>query len=179
MAEALLIVDFQNDFTPGGALGVEGGDEIAGRLNELAADARFEVVVATRDWHPADHGSFREQGGIWPVHCVAGTEGAELHSGLDRSRLDAVVDKGQNVEADGYSGFEATLLEELLRARGVAHVTIGGIATDYCVKNTALDALRLGFGVTVDRDAVRAVELSEGDSERALDEIRAAGGSVS
>jgi nicotinamidase/pyrazinamidase len=179
MAEALLIVDFQNDFTPGGALGVEGGDEIAGRLNELAADARFEVVVATRDWHPADHGSFREQGGIWPVHCVAGTEGAELHSGLDRSRLDAVVDKGQDVEADGYSGFEATLLEELLRARGVDHVTIGGIATDYCVKNTALDALRLGFGVTVDRDAVRAVELSEGDSERALDEIRAAGGSVS
>jgi nicotinamidase-related amidase len=179
MAEALLIVDFQNDFTPGGALGVEGGDEIAGRLNELAADARFEVVVATRDWHPADHGSFREQGGIWPAHCVAGTEGAELHRGLDRSRLDAVVDKGQDVEADGYSGFEATLLEELLRARGVDHVTIGGIATDYCVKNTALDALRLGFGVTVDRDAVRAVELSEGDSERALDEIRAAGGSVS
>src|SRR4051794_27116762 len=179
MAEALLIVDFQNDFTPGGALGVEGGDEIAGRLNQLAADARFEVVVATRDWHPADHGSFREQGGIWPVHCVAGTEGAELHSGLDRSRLDAIVDKGQDAEADGYSGFEATLLEELLRARGVDHVTIGGIATDYCVKNTALDALRLGFGVTVDRDAVRGVEVSPGDSERALDEIRAAGGSVS
>src|SRR4051794_23984462 len=94
MAEALLIIDFQNDFTPGGALGVEGGDEIAGRLNELALDPRFELVAATRDWHPADHGSFREQGGIWPVHCVAGTEGAELHSGLHRSRLDAVVDKG-------------------------------------------------------------------------------------
>ena len=178
MAEALLIVDFQNDFTPGGALGVEGGDEIAGRLNELAADARFEVVVATRDWHPPDHGSFREQGGIWPVHCVAGTEGAELHPGLDRSRIDVVVDKGQDVDADGYSGFEATLLEELLRARGVDHVTIGGIATDYCVKNTALDALRLGFGVTVERDAVRGVEVSPGDSEAALDEIRAAGGAV-
>jgi nicotinamidase/pyrazinamidase len=179
MAEALLIVDFQNDFTPGGALGVAGGDEIAGRLNELAADARFELVVATRDWHPPDHGSFREQGGIWPVHCVAGTDGAELHRGLDRTRIGVVVDKGQGVTADGYSGFEATLLEELLRSHGVDHVTIGGIATDYCVKNTALDALGLGFGVTVDRDAVRGVEVSEGDSERALEEIRAAGGRVS
>jgi nicotinamidase/pyrazinamidase len=179
MAEALLIVDFQNDFTPGGALGVDGGDEIAGRLNELAADARFEVVVATRDWHPPDHGSFRAEGGIWPVHCVQGTPGAELHAGLDRERVDVVVDKGQDRNADGYSGFEATLLEELLRARGVDHVTIGGIATDYCVKNTALDALALGFGVTVDRTAVRGVEVEPGDSERALDEIRAAGGDVS
>jgi nicotinamidase/pyrazinamidase len=179
VAEALLIVDFQNDFTPGGALGVDGGDEIAGRLNELAADPRFEVVVATRDWHPPEHGSFREQGGIWPVHCVQGTDGAELHPGLDRTRVDVVVDKGQDPGAEGYSGFEATLLEELLRARGVDHVTIGGIATDYCVKNTALDALRLGFGVTVDRDAVRGVEVAPGDSERALEEIRAAGGSLS
>jgi nicotinamidase/pyrazinamidase len=179
MAEALLIVDFQNDFTPGGALGVDGGDEIAARLNELAADARFELVVATRDWHPPDHGSFREQGGIWPVHCVQGTPGAELHPDLDRTLVNVVVDKGQDVAADGYSGFEATLLEELLRAQGVDHVTIGGIATDYCVKNTALDALRLGFGVTVDSAAVRGVEVTPGDSERALDEIRAAGGQVS
>jgi nicotinamidase/pyrazinamidase len=179
MAEALLIVDFQNDFTPGGALGVDGGDEIAARLNELAADARFELVVATRDWHPPDHGSFREQGGIWPVHCVRGTPGAELHPDLDRTLVNVVVDKGQDVAADGYSGFEATLLEELLRAQGVDHVTIGGIATDYCVKNTALDALRLGFGVTVDSEAVRGVEVAPGDSERALDEIRAAGGQVS
>jgi nicotinamidase/pyrazinamidase len=178
MAEALLIVDFQNDFTPGGALGVDGGDEIAARLNELAADARFELVVATRDWHPPDHGSFREQGGIWPVHCVQGTPGAELHPDLDRTLVNVVVDKGQDVAADGYSGFEATLLEELLRAQGVDHVTIGGIATDYCVKNTALDALRLGFGVTVDSAAVRGVEVAPGDSERALDEIRAAGGQV-
>jgi nicotinamidase/pyrazinamidase len=179
MAEALLIVDFQNDFTPGGALGVDGGDEIAARLNELAADARFELVVATRDWHPPDHGSFREQGGIWPVHCVRGTPGAELHPDLDRTLVNVVVDKGQDVAADGYSGFEATLLEELLRAQGVDHVTIGGIATDYCVKNTALDALRLGFGVTVDSEAVRGVEVAPGDSERALEEIRAAGGEVS
>src|SRR2546423_4489073 len=176
MAEALLIIDFQNDFTPGGALGVDGGDEIAGRLNQLAADPRFEFVAATRDWHPPDHGSFREQGGIWPVHCVQGTQGAELHPGLVRDRVDVVVDKGQDPATEGYSGFEATLLEELLRAHGIDHVTIGGIATDYCVKNTALDALRLGFGVTIDREAVRGVDVEPGDSERALDEIRAAGG---
>ena len=173
-----MIVDFQNDFTPGGALGVEGGDEIAGRLNELASDPRFELVVATRDWHPADHGSFKAQGGIWPPHCVAGTLGAELHRGLDRTRVDVVVDKGQDVAADGYSGFEATLLEELLRAHGVSQVTIGGIATDYCVKNTALDALRRGFGVTVSREAVRAVDVEPGDGERALEEIRDSGGEV-
>ena len=173
-----MIVDFQNDFTPGGALAVRDGDRIAARVNELAADPRFELVVATRDWHPPDHGSFEEQGGIWPVHCVAGTTGAELHRGLDRTRVDVVVDKGEDPSADGYSGFEATLLEELLRAHGVDHVTIGGIATDYCVKNTALDALRLGFGVTVDREAVRGVEVEAGDSERALDEIRAAGGEI-
>jgi nicotinamidase/pyrazinamidase len=179
MSEALLIIDFQNDFTPGGALGVAGGDEIAPRLNELAADPRFELVVATRDWHPPDHGSFVEQGGIWPVHCVQGTHGAELHPGLDRTRLDVVVDKGQDPGTDGYSGFDGTELESLLRSRGVDRVTIGGLATDYCVKNTALDALRLGFGVTVVSDAVRAVEVSPGDGERALDEVRAAGGVVS
>jgi nicotinamidase/pyrazinamidase len=179
MAEALLIVDFQNDFTPGGALAVERGDEIAGRLNELGADPRFGFVVATRDWHPPDHGSFKEQGGIWPVHCVQDTEGAELHPGLDRSSLDVVVDKGQDRDTEGYSGFEATQLESLLREHGIDRVTIGGLATDYCVKNTALDARRLGFGVTVDREAVRGVEVEPGDSERALDEVRAAGATVS
>jgi nicotinamidase/pyrazinamidase len=178
VSEALLIIDFQNDFTPGGALGVEGGDEIAGRLNELASDPRFELVAATRDWHPSDHGSFKEQGGIWPVHCVQGTAGAELHRGLDRARIDVVVDKGQDPQADGYSGFEATLLEELLRAHGVDHVTIGGIATDYCVKNTALDALRERLEVTVDSAGVRGVDVEEGDSERALDELRQAGAAV-
>jgi nicotinamidase/pyrazinamidase len=179
MAEALLIVDFQNDFTPGGALAVDHGDEIAERLNELAADPRFELVVATRDWHPPDHGSFTEQGGIWPVHCVQGSEGAELHPALDRERIDAVVDKGQDPGTEGYSGFEATRLESLLRDRGIDRVTIGGLATDYCVKNTALDARRLGFDVTVDRAAVRGVEVEPGDSERALDEVRAAGAIVS
>jgi nicotinamidase/pyrazinamidase len=179
MSEALLIIDFQNDFTPGGALGVDGGDDIAGRLNELAADPRFELVVATRDWHPPDHGSFVERGGTWPVHCVQGTTGAELHAGLDRDRLDAVVDKGQTPAAEGYSGFEETALEELLRAHEVDRVTIGGIATDYCVRHTALDALGLGFGVTIDRAAVRPVDVQPGDGERALDELRAAGATIS
>lgn len=179
MPEALLIVDFQSDFTPGGALAVADGDAIAPRLNELAADPRFALVVATRDWHPADHGSFEEHGGIWPVHCVQGTPGAELHPLLDRARVHVVVDKGQDRGAEGYSAFEATGLESLLRGRGIDRVTIGGLATDYCVKSTALDALRLGFGVTVDRDAVRGVELEPGDSERALEELRAAGAELS
>src|SRR3954463_12061086 len=115
MAEALVIVDFQNDFTPGGALGVPDGDRIADRVNELAADDRFDLVVATRDWHPPEHGSFTEQGGIWPVHCVQGTAGAELFPGLDQTKLDVIVDKGQPVDTDGYSAFDGTNLEDLLR----------------------------------------------------------------
>ena len=180
MAEALVIVDFQNDFTPGGALAVSEGDQIADRVNELAADPRFELVVATRDWHPRDHGSFAEmgKGGPWPVHCVQGTPGAELHPGLDRTRVDVVVDKGQDPDTEGYSGFEDTELEQLLRDRGVDRVTLVGLATDVCVKNTALDARRLGFDVTVDSAAVRGVDVEPGDSERALDEMRAAGATV-
>jgi nicotinamidase/pyrazinamidase len=178
MARALVIVDFQNDFCPGGALAVPEGDEIAGRLNELAASGDYALVVATRDWHPPDHGSFAEQGGPWPVHCVAGTPGAELHPALERSHVDTVVDKGQDPDTEGYSGFDATNLAELLRERDVDQLTVVGLATDYCVKNTALDALREGFAVTVDSTAVRGVEVQAGDSERALAEVRAAGASV-
>lgn len=173
-----MIVDFQNDFTPGGALAVAGGDAIADRLNELAADDRFELVAATRDWHPSDHGSFAEQGGPWPIHCVQGTEGAELHAALDRANLDMVVDKGQDPDTEGYSAFQATNLSELLRERGIDKLTVVGLATDYCVMNTALDALREGFEVTVDSRGVRGVEVEEGDSERALEELRAAGATV-
>ena len=175
MAEALLVIDFQNDFTPGGALAVPQGDEIAERVNELAADDRFELVVATRDWHPADHESFEEQGGPWPPHCVQGTDGAELHPALDRAKVEVVVDKGQRPGDEGYSGFERTDLERLLRERGIDKVTVVGLATDYCVKHTALDAVRAGFEVTVDSSGVRGVEVNEGDSERALSELRAAG----
>ena len=178
MPEALVIVDFQNDFTPGGALAVREGDRIADRVNELAADPRFDLVVATRDWHPADHGSFAERGGPWPVHCVQGSEGAELHPSLERERVDVVIDKGTDPDTEGYSGFEGTALGELLRERGIDRVTVVGLATDYCVKNTALDALRQGLEVTVDSEGVRGVDVAEGDSERALDELRAAGATV-
>jgi nicotinamidase/pyrazinamidase len=176
VSRALIIVDFQNDFTPGGALAVPEGDTIAPKLNELAASGDYDLVIATRDWHPADHSSFAEQGGPWPVHCVAGTQGAQLHPDLDRTRIDITVDKGQDVKTDGYSGFAGTDLEDILRERGVTQVTVVGLATDYCVKNTALDALRAGFAVTVDSNAVRGVEVEPGDSERALAEVRAAGG---
>lgn len=178
MPDALVIVDFQNDFTPGGALAVPHGDEIAGRIAELLDSGRFALVVATRDWHPADHGSFAAQGGIWPPHCVAGTHGAELHAALDADRVDVVVDKGQPVDTEGYSGFDGTTLAEVLRARGIDAITVVGLATDYCVKHTALDGLAAGFAVTVDRAGVRGIDVEEGDVERALDEVRAAGGTV-
>jgi nicotinamidase/pyrazinamidase len=179
MARALLIVDFQNDFTPpDGALAVPDGHAIGDRVDRLARSGEFDLVVATRDWHPRDHGSFAAQGGPWPEHCVQGTRGAELHPALDRALVDVVIDKGQDPGTEGYSAFEATRLGELLRERGVEHVTVVGLATDYCVKNTALDALQAGFGVTVDSTAVRGVDVEAGDSGRALEELRAAGASI-
>ena len=179
MAEALIIVDYQNDFArPDGALSVPAGEDVAGHINELAASGEYELVLATRDWHPTDHGSFTAQGGIWPVHCVQGTDGAQLHPALDTQPLDAIVDKGQDPGTEGYSAFDATGLAETLRARGVDAVTVVGLATDYCVKNTALDALGEGFTVRVDPAGVRGVDVEPGDSERALDELRAAGATV-
>jgi nicotinamidase/pyrazinamidase len=178
VSRALIIVDFQNDFCPGGALAVPDGDAIAPRLNELAGSGEFDVVVATRDWHPPDHGSFAERGGPWPAHCVAGTPGAELNHALDPTPIDILVDKGRDPDTEGYSGFDDTPLAGLLHERDVDHVTVVGLAADYCVKNTALDALREGFAVTVDSTATRGVEVQPGDSERALGELRAAGASV-
>lgn len=180
MAHALIVVDFQEDFTPpGGALAVPRGDELAGRINELAADPRFDLVVATRDWHPADHSSFAEHGGPWPAHCVQGTPGAELHHALDRERIDAVVDKGQDPATEGYSGFQATGLRELLREADVTEITVCGLATDYCVRQTVLDALREVLIVHVPRDAVAGVDVRPGDSERTLAELAEAGADVS
>jgi nicotinamidase/pyrazinamidase len=177
--DALIIVDYQNDFArPDGALSVPAGEEVAGHINELARSGGYELVLATRDWHPPDHGSFTEQGGIWPVHCVQGTLGAELHPALDTAPVDAIVDKGQDPGTEGYSAFDATSLAETLRARGVDAVTVVGLATDYCVKNTALDALREGFAVRVDRAGIRGVDVQPGDSERALEELAAAGATV-
>ncbi|MDP8942730.1 MAG: nicotinamidase [Actinomycetota bacterium] len=179
MAEALLVIDFQNDFTPpDGALAVPEGDEIAGRVNELAASDRFDLVVATRDWHPPDHSQFEEQGGPWPTHCVQGTEGAELHPSLDRDTIDVVVDKGQDPDEDGYSGFEDTDLAKILREHGIDTVTIVGLAADVCVKNTALDAARQGFRVVVDREGTRGVDVEPGDTDRAFEEMQSAGATV-
>jgi nicotinamidase/pyrazinamidase len=175
VGHALIIVDFQNDFTPGGALAVAEGHAIAPTVNRLAGSGDFDLVVATRDWHPPDHGSFAEQGGPWPPHCVQDSEGAELHPSLDRSNVDAVIDKGQARDADGYSAFESTELERLLRDRDIDELTVVGLATDYCVKNTAIDGAKLGFGVRVEPDGVRAVEVEPGDGERAFEEMREAG----
>ena len=173
-----MIVDFQNDFAPGGALAVPQGDEIAARLHELIDTGRFDLVIATRDWHPPEHGSFTAKGGPWPPHCVAGSPGAELHSALDASRVDVVLDKGTDPATEGYSGFDGTDLAGLLRERGIDRITVAGLATDYCVRATALDALREGLQVTVDTAGSRGIEAQPGDVERALDEIRAAGGAV-
>jgi nicotinamidase/pyrazinamidase len=183
--DALLIVDFQNDFTPGGALPVEHGDEVAEPINALADS--FDFVVATRDWHPPDHGSFEgvevdpaewhgiDPPGIWPVHCVQGTPGAELHPSLDRSKVDRVVDKAQDRNTQGYSSFHGGNLAEVLREHGVDHVYVAGLATDYCVKNTVLDAIREGFRATVVEDAIRGIDVQPGDSARAIEEMRRAG----
>jgi nicotinamidase/pyrazinamidase len=178
---ALLVVDVQNDFTPGGALAVTDGDAVVPRINELIDGGGFDLVVATRDWHPPDHGSFdtHDPPGTWPVHCVAGTPGAELHPGLHRDGIDVVVDKGTDVDTEGYSAFQGTDLAALLRARGITELTVTGLATDYCVRATALDGLAQGFTVNVSEAATRGVEVRSGDGERALQDVRAAGGLVS
>ncbi|WP_259316085.1 isochorismatase family protein [Capillimicrobium parvum] len=179
MADALLIIDYQRDFLPpGGALAVAGGDGIARRINALARDDAFALVVATRDWHPPDHRSFREQGGPWPPHCVQGTPGAELSPQLDRSRIAVIVDAGVRPQDDGYSGFESPRMLEVLREHGITAVTVVGLATDYCVLHTARDAIGAGFAVTVDTSAVRPVDVRPGDGERALAELGALGARI-
>ncbi len=171
--DALIVVDVQNDFCPGGALAVPDGDEVVEPVNRLAK--RHPYVVATRDWHPPDHGSFAEHGGPWPVHCVGESPGAQLHPGIDTRQIDLVLDKGKARDREGYSAFEATELERLLRERSVRTVHIAGLALDYCVKATALDAAHAGFEVVVHRDASRAVEAQPGDGERAVAALREAG----
>jgi nicotinamidase/pyrazinamidase len=179
MARALLIIDYQNDFLPpDGALAVTGGDGIVGRINALARDESFDLVVATRDWHPPDHTSFREYGGPWPPHCVQGTHGAELSAQLDRSRIHEIVDVGVAREDDGYSGLESPRMLEVLRANDVTAVTVVGLATDYCVLATARDAIAEGFEVTVDTSAVRPVEVQPGDGARALAELEGLGARI-
>jgi nicotinamidase/pyrazinamidase len=171
--DALIVVDVQNDFCAGGALPVPDGDSVVAPINRLAE--QFGFVVATRDWHPSDHLSFKEQGGPWPVHCVADSAGAQLHPKLHSSQIDAVVDAGREPEDEGYSGFEHTELERLLRDQAVDTVHVAGLALDYCVKQTALDARAAGFDVVLHTGATRAINVSPGDDERSLEELRAAG----
>jgi putative nicotinate phosphoribosyltransferase len=172
---ALIAVDVQHDFLPGGALGVPGGDAVVAPLVRAASAAA--LVVKTGDAHTADHCSFTAQGGIWPVHCVAGTHGAELHPEI--AALDGpLIEKATTQGADAYSGFDGTGLTELLHEAGIRHVLVGGLATDYCVKATVLDALRAGFRTTVLTDAVAAVDVAPDDGRRALEEMVAAGAQV-
>jgi nicotinamidase/pyrazinamidase len=195
MSKALILIDIQNDFCPGGALAVPRGDEVVAVANRLAA--RFPLVVATQDWHPSEHGSFAanrpggqpyqmaELGGLpqvlWPHHCVQGSAGAAFHPALDVARVARVFPKGTDAGIDSYSGFfdnghrKSTGLADYLRAQGADDLYILGLATDYCVRATALDALELGFQVTLIEDGCRGVELAPGDSARAVDEMRARG----
>lgn len=199
MARALILVDLQYDFCPGGALAVARGDETLAVANALMP--KFSTVVATQDWHPPNHKSFAinnpgtqigqviqvdgQPQVMWPAHCVEGTRGAELHEALDRARITEVFRKGTDPAIDSYSGFfdnghkKATGMGDWLRAHGIDDVVVLGLATDYCVKFTALDARGLGMTVTLVADGCRAVDLAPGDGERAIDEMRRAGVTVS
>ncbi len=179
---ALVIVDVQNDFCPGGSLAVAKGDRVALALNPYIA--RFAAanlpIIATRDWHPAQTSHFKDFGGIWPVHCVQNTLGADFHPLLQLGAGATVVSKGTAANVDSYSGFDAvdaqgTALAALLRERGVEQIFVGGLATDYCVKQTVLDGLKHGFAVVLLTDAISGVDLAPGDSTRALEEMRHAG----
>jgi nicotinamidase-related amidase len=172
--DALVIVDVQNTFCPGGTLPVPDGDAVVAPLNRVMPLFPGRVW-ATQDWHPDDHCSFERRGGPWPSHAVQNTPDAELHPGLDRSRITHVAQKGTTSERDAYSGFEGTDLARRLRDAGITHLFLGGLATDYCVKATALDARAAGFDVTVLTDACRAVEVTPGDGERALRAMETAG----
>ena len=193
--KALVLVDIQNDFLPGGALAVPRGDEVVPIANRL--QPRFGLVVATQDWHPPGHGSFastrpgRKPGDLaelaglpqvlWPDHCVQGTAGASFAPALAMNRVEAIVRKGTDPTIDSYSGFfdnghrKATGLGDYLRGRGATDLYVLGLATDYCVKYTALDAVQLGFRTFLVQDGSRGVELSKGDVAKALDEARKAG----
>lgn len=193
--KTLLLIDIQNDFMPGGALAVAGGDEIIPVVNGMMPD--FDLVVATQDWHPEDHGSFAANHPgkaiyeqillaglpqtLWPVHCVQNTGGALFAPGLDTKRIQRVFTKGMNAQIDSYSGLydnghrASTGLGEWLKAQGVTELHVAGVATDYCVKFTVLDALAEGFRVRLLLDACRGVNLQPGDVDRAVEEMRVAG----
>src|SRR5947207_646733 len=178
--KALIVVDVQNDFCPGGSLAVNKGDEVVPPLNTLMSEflTRGEPVFKTRDWHPPKTKHFTLYGGTWPVHCVQGTRGAEFHEDLANDPRVNVVSKGTDEGTDGYSGFDGTNLAQALRDEGVQEVWVGGLATDYCVKHTVLDALREGFEVKALADAMRAVNVNADDGAQALEEMRSAGAEI-
>jgi nicotinamidase/pyrazinamidase len=181
---ALLIVDLQNDFCPGGALPVPEGDRVVAPLNRAArlfAAAKLPVV-ASRDWHPALTSHFSDYGGIWPAHCVQGSRGAEFHPCLELPQGYHLISKGFEKDSDSYSAFDGRLadgrsLEELLVGLGVTRLYVGGLATDYCVKESVLAAIRTGLQVVVLEDAIAGVDVTPGDSLRAIEEMKAAGAS--
>lgn len=174
---ALIVVDLQNDFCPGGALAVKEGDSVVPILNRYLE--RFEKaglpVYATRDWHPTNHCSFKAQGGPWPPHCVQNTRGADFHPDLKLPANAVIISKATRSEADAYSGFEGTNLELYLKRSGIKRTLVGGLATDYCVKQTVLDACRLGFETYLLIDAVRGVEAKQGDSAKAVEAMQKTG----
>jgi nicotinamidase/pyrazinamidase len=175
--DALLVVDVQNDFLPGGALGISGGDAILAPLNRLleAWRARGLPVILSRDWHPAGHCSFHPQGGPWPDHCIAGTRGADFDTRLHRSQDDLVISKATEPGRDAYSALDGTPLAAELDRRGIRRLFVAGLATDYCVRATGSDARRAGLDVVVLRDAVAAVEARPGDGAQALGELAESG----
>jgi nicotinamidase/pyrazinamidase len=176
---ALIVVDVQNDFCPGGALAVAQGDEVVAPLNRLINEflEQGEPVFKSRDWHPKRTRHFAPYGGAWPVHCVQNTKGAEFHPELIDDMHIRVISKGLGDE-DSYSAFDGTDLALQLRRLGVEEVWVGGLATDYCVKNTVLDARKDGFRVRALENAMRAVELKPGDGQRAIEEMRKAGAEI-
>jgi nicotinamidase/pyrazinamidase len=177
--QALIVVDVQNDFCPGGTLAVEHGDEVVPPLNRLIDKflKRGDPVFKTRDWHPPDTKHFQAYGGTWPVHCVQNTEGAAFHPQLRDDARIRVISKGMG-DKDAYSGFDESDLADQLHTQGVKEVLVGGLATDYCVKNTVLDALKNGFQVKALSDAMRAVDVNPGDGERAIKEMRDGGAQI-
>lgn len=174
---ALIVVDVQKDFCPGGSLPVPHGDKVVPVLNRYIQKFKEAnaAIYATRDWHPANHISFTSKGGPWPPHCVQNTEGAEFHEDLKLPKRTIIVSKAADPNKEAYSGFDGTSLGEELRRKGVKRVFVGGLATDYCVKSTVLDAVELGFETVLLEDAVQGVNVNLGDSERAIEEMKAKG----
>ncbi len=179
--DALIVVDVQNDFMPGGALPVPEGDKVVKPLNRYIEifEEKGNPVFFTRDWHPENHISFKGYGGVWPPHCIQDTEGARFHPDL-KIPLDNkfIISKGTSRDFDAYSGFQGTILDDLLKERGIKRVFVGGVATDYCVKNTVIGALNLGYQVFVLEDAIKGVDVKPGDSKRALEYMLKKGASL-